>query len=528
MTLTPPRTLTVAGTRAELAAARRALPGSVGVVMTMGALHDGHAALIRRAHELAAATWAMLALGYLTPAAILARLDHRLALLSSGGPRDALPRQRTLRATIAWSYDLLDENERRLLERLAVFAGGCALDAAEVVCADDDVGDVLEGISSLVEKSLLRAQGVVGGQPRFSMLQTLREFSLERLEQRGEAERVRRRHADFFVDLAEEAGPALLGREQDVWMERVGADFENLRTAMRWSLDTGEPGRVARVGGGLWPFCWEQGRMLEGVTWMEEALRAEDDLSADERATATFVLGILAFGWGDYERAAPALARAQELCRASGNWFGESVSLALAGVMAAVRGDPVAGEEMHHQALKTFCRTGDRWGMGFIRYSLGRVLLLQGRNDDARAMLEQSVADVREVGEKQLLVLALLNLAWARLGAGDLSGAKGALVESLDLAIGIRYNRIDTARVLEALAAVAVAVGDPLRGSLLFGAADGVRRSAGADVWVPDRPFHDRTEQALRAALDSEEYIARLEKGAALSLDDLAGVAAAL
>ncbi len=268
--------------------------------------------------------------------------------------------------------------------------------------------------------------------------------------------------------------------------------------------------------------------MLEGTDWMEEVLRAEAALSLEERAAATVVLGILAFGWGDYDRAMPALVRARELCRGAGNGFGAAFALALTGVIAAVRGDPAAGEDALDRALEEFREAGDVWGMGFARYALGRVLLLQERREDARQILEQSVADVREVGEKQLLTLSLLNLGWARLSEGDVGGAKASISESLHLAIAIRHNRIDAARVLEALAAVAVAVGDPVRGALLFGVAEGVRRSAGARVWLPDLPTHQRTDEALLAALGPEVYGARLAEGARLSLEDAAEIAAAL
>jgi predicted ATPase len=491
---------------------------SAGVVAEICRRLDG----LPLAIELAAARVRLM-----SPEAILSKLDSRLKLLT-GGPRDLPERQRTLRSTIAWSYDLLDETERRLLERLAVFTGGCSLDAAEAVSQSDDLGDVFEGISSLVEKSLLQARGVVAEQPRFSMLQTVREFALERLEARGDAEPVRRQHADFFLAFAREAGPALLTREQGLWFARLGADYDNVRAAMRWSLDRGEPERVARIGGALWPFWWGQGRLLEGVEWMEESLRGEVALSTEDRASATVALGIVAFGWGDYDRAVPALEVAQDLCLEVGNWFGRGMSVALRGIIATVHGDAAAGEEAMREALETFRANDDVWGMGFARYVFGRVLLLSGRGSEARDVLEDSVVDVRRVGERQLLILALLNLGWARLTVGEVNPARESLSEALHLLIGLRYNRVDSARVLEALAAVAVALGDPLRGALLFGAAEGARRSVGAGVWIPDRPTHERTEQALRAALGPDVYIAKLAEGGRLSLEDSVELAAEL
>jgi predicted ATPase len=253
----------------------------------------------------------------LTPQAIAGRLDRRLHLLT-GGARDLPQRQRTLRATIGWSYDLLDPADQVLFERLGVFAGGWTLDAAEAVCAGDGGPDVIEGLASLLEKSMVRHRSA-RGEPGFEMLETIREFAVERLEHRGDAERVRRAHAEFFLRLTRDAEPLLRTGEQDRTVERLAAENDNLRAAMRWSLDRGEPGRVARMGHALWLFWWARSLLSEAVAWMEEVLSVGEKLSTEERAMATLALGSSAFTQGDDVRAVPNLRTAVALGRELGS-----------------------------------------------------------------------------------------------------------------------------------------------------------------------------------------------------------------
>jgi predicted ATPase/class 3 adenylate cyclase len=456
---------------------------------------------------------------------ILGRLENRLALLT-GGARDLPARQRSLRSTIAWSYDLLDDPDRLLFERLGVFRGGWTLDAAEAVCQGDGVVDVLEGLASLVDKSFVRRHSVVGGEPRFTMLETLREFALLQLEARGGGDPVRARHAEYFRGLAAEAGPRLRTGEQSRWLERLTADADNVRAATRWFLERGEASAVARTGWDLWPFWWVGGRINEGAGWMEEVVATGGPLTEEADALATAVLGILAFGANDFERALPHLKRAEEACRRVGDRQGQALALAMQGVIIGVGGDRAAGEAALAESLSLFTGAGDAWGMAFARYCLSRVLLVQDRHREALATLELAVAGVREVGEKVLLGLTLLNLGWAQLGVADFAAAVSSLRESLDLVAPLRTN--DAARVLEALAAVALSAEEPAVGAVFFGAAEGVRRSLGASVWVPDRASHDHTDKALREALPPEEYESRFAEGTSVTIEEAAELAARL
>src|SRR5512132_1503781 len=208
----------------------------------------------------------------LTPEQILERLKRRLALLTSG-PRSLPERQQTLRAAIAWSYDLLTGAERRLFARLAVFTGGWTFEAAEAVCEPESFGlDVLDGLTSLVDKSLVRRVEPPGRPARFSMLETIREFGLEQLEALGDAEELRRRHATWFLDLAVAAEPHLTADDQGEWLDRCDSEHANIRAALRWAVEAGEAGRGQAAAGALWRFWQQRGHLAEGRRWLEEVL----------------------------------------------------------------------------------------------------------------------------------------------------------------------------------------------------------------------------------------------------------------
>ena len=456
---------------------------------------------------------------------VLAKLGSRLTLLT-GGARDLPDRQRSLLSTIAWSYDLLEDDDRRLFERLGVFAGGWSLDAAEEVCGGEGVDDVFGGLVSLADKSFLRRRGVVGGEPRFGMLEMLQEFALVKLDERGDSDRVRNRHAEYCRRLAEEAVRRLRTRDQDRWWNRLSADGDNLRVATRWSLVQGRADSVARTGRDLWHFWWARGRTAEASGWMEEVLAASDGLAEEGQSAAHAVLGMLAFGSGDFSRALPHLKHSEEMCRRLGDSQGQAMAQALQGFILFLSGDASAGQAALAESLSIFSASGDTWGTALARYVLGRVLLSQGRNGEAIEALRRSVTGAREVGEALLSGVALLNLGWAQIGLGDYAGATASLQESLDLVAGL--SNADEAPTLEALAAVAAGMEEPATGALLLGAADRVRRVLNPGVWVHDQSNHDHTEQALRGALSTEEFDAHVAAGSKLSIDEVTDLAADL
>ena len=451
------------------------------------------------------------------PEELLRRLDRRLSFLT-GGPRDLPLRQQTLRSTIAWSHDLLDDSERRLFARLGVFAAGFSLEAAETVCADDAAPAVLDGIASLVDKSLLRTEDPLHGQPRFTMLQVVRDFALEQLDALGETERLRRAHADYYQGVIIAAEP-MLRRDPGPVIEQYRADLPNIRAALRWSLEVKEGGRVARMAIAMWPFLWIAGLLSESVEVVQQALVDETALSAAERAHARLGLGMLAFGQGDYERAAPALETAIDLYTQLGDVRHVATALVPLGVIRAVW-DPNGGEDLLAQAADTFRELDDQWGLAFASLNLGGALLLHHRYADAIPHLEESLQHARAVNAEVFLSNALINLGWVHHWLGDLEAARARLREAVKHA-AVPDNRESLGRALEALAAVAVTAGDPELAATLFGAADGVRRSIGAGVWMTDRASHEQTAAQLRTQLGDTAYTAAADRGRNLTVDQV-------
>ena len=451
------------------------------------------------------------------PEELLRRLDRRLSFLT-GGPRDLPLRQQTLRSTIAWSHDLLDDSERRLFARLGVFAAGFSLEAAETVCVDDAVPAVLDGIASLVDKSLVRTEDPLHGQPRFTMLQVVRDFALEQLDALGETERLRRAHADYYQGVIIAAEP-MLRRDPGPVIEQYRADLPNIRAALRWSLEVKEGGRVARMAVAMWPFLWIAGLLSESVEVVQQALVDETALSAAERAHARLGLGMLAFGQGDYERAAPALETAIELYTRLGDVRHMATALVPLGVIRAVW-DPNGGEDLLAQAADTFRELDDQWGLAFASLNLGGALLQHHRYADAIPHLEESLQHAREVKAEVFLSNALINLGWVHHWLGDLEAARARLREAVKHA-AVPDNRESLGRALEALAAVAVTAGDPELAATLFGAADGVRRSIGTGVWMTDRASHDQTAAQLLTQLGDTAYTAAADRGRNLTVDQV-------
>ena len=451
------------------------------------------------------------------PEELLRRLDRRLSFLT-GGPRDLPLRQQTLRSTIAWSHDLLDDSERRLFARLGVFAAGFSLEAAETVCVDDAVLAVLDGIASLVDKSLVRTEDPLHGQPRFTMLQVVRDFALEQLDALGETERLRRAHADYYQGVIIAAEP-MLRRDPGPVIEQYRADLPNIRAALRWSLEVKEGGRVARMAVAIWPFLWIAGLLSESVEVVQQALVDETALSAAEGAHARLALGMLAFGQGDYERAAPALETAIELYTRLGDVRHMATALVPLGVIRAVW-DPNGGEDLLAEAADTFRELDDQWGLAFASLSLGGALLQHHRYADAIPHLEESLQHARAVKAEVFLSNALINLGWVHHWLGDLEAARARLREAVKHA-AVPDNRESLGRALEALAAVAVTAGDPELAATLFGAADGVRRSIGTGVWMTDRASHDQTAAQLLTQLGDTAYTAAADRGRNLTVDQV-------
>ncbi|MBV9279296.1 MAG: tetratricopeptide repeat protein [Chloroflexi bacterium] len=386
----------------------------------------------------------------LPPIALLSRLDRRLAVLV-GGPRDLPARQQTLRDTIAWSYDLVDEDERQLFRALAVFEGGFTLEAVEAVGSEGDGKDALQGVGQLEEKSLL--QRVSGGseEARYGMLQTIRDFALERLEAHGESPHVRARHADFFLRLAEEADPHLRSRDRNVWMQRLNRESDNLRAALAWA-ETETSGRQIglRLAVALTWFWRFREWLAEGRSWLEAMLARTDGTEGGlVRAKALYGAGMLAWYQGDPDAAAACTEEALAILRlrderADKDW--RATTLRLLGLVRMGQGDPAAARPLLEESRMLFHEMGDVWGEAMALYRLG---LAAGERGDAaaRTYYEGSLALFERVQDSLGISVVLNALAVTAAAEGDQTTALAVIARGLPLARA-SAERWDLARLL--------------------------------------------------------------------------------
>ncbi|HEV2072934.1 MAG TPA: tetratricopeptide repeat protein [Thermomicrobiales bacterium] len=349
---------------------------------------------------------------HLAPDDLLARLARRLPLLT-GGARDLPERQRTLRDAIAWSHDLLEPAEQTLFPRLAVFVGGFNLDAAEAVChaLGDVIPEVASNVWALADKSLLqREEGTEGGSPRYRMLETIREFGLEKLKASGEEETIRRRHAAFFLATAENAEPLLHEMHQISWRDQLEVEHDNLRAALDWACEQQEAETALGISGALAEFWRMGGHHTEGRMWLARALALTDSQPSAGRALCLRGAGVLAQAQGDNDEA---IAR---LTEALGDWrvLGDSRRTAqtlvpLAGI-ATARGEYVVALELNHQALRLFETINDRAGIAGVLNQLGIIATDQGEYTRARGLYERSGSLYDLIGDRHGSARVLNNL----------------------------------------------------------------------------------------------------------------------
>jgi predicted ATPase len=350
---------------------------------------------------------------------LLARLDRRLPLLTAG-PRDAPSRQRTLRATIEWSYDLLDEEERRLFTSLAVFAGGWRLDAAEHVCNAD-----LNLLQSLADKSLVRSE-----EGRFRMLETIREYALDRLEGSGDLEELRTRHAEHYLQLGLRAEPELTRAQQHLWLERLATDYENLRAALGW-LAVESPADALRLASALVLFWFNRSLYREGVHWLEKVLAATEDDVTSARAGALWGEGLLRVLLGDAEHGAPLLEKSLALARELDDGPIVARSLNVIGLLAFFQNDGAQARAFLEQAVETARRADDNWALADALGTLGSLYPLQGEFDLAETAGAEALAIGREYGDRQGIRMANFGLALTAARRGDLERARALSEEGL-------------------------------------------------------------------------------------------------
>lgn len=321
--------------------------------------------------------------------------------LLAGGARDLPQRQRTMRATIAWSYDLLPAEQCALFRRLGVFRGGWSLEAAAAICGEGGGLEVLDGLSALAEQSLLVVRDA-GGEPRFAMLETIREYALEQLEASGEGEALRQRHTNFFVQFAETIEPELVGPQQARWMAAVESEHDNLRAALRWSLDHALESAV-RLSGALWRFWYGHTHLAEGRNWLEAVLtrqRATAGAQARQVAKALHGAGVLSVYQNDFAAARSFLEQARALYREHDDTEQLAFVLHDLGGLAQNESDYAQAAALYQESLTLFQRGQVHWGEGLNMYRLGTVLLAQGDVTRGTTLLHESLHIFRDLGDK--------------------------------------------------------------------------------------------------------------------------------
>jgi predicted ATPase/serine/threonine protein kinase/DNA-binding CsgD family transcriptional regulator len=498
----------------------------------------------------------------LPPQALLARIDQRLIVLSSAS-RDVPARQQTLRKTIDWSYNLLEEDEKRLFRRLAVFVGGCTLEAAEAVCnVNRDLGeDVLEAVARLVDKSLLQQGAEIDGEPRQLMLETIREYAMERLAESDDEESLRRQHATFFLMMAEEAYPKTRSAEQATWFKRLDADHDNMRAALRWMLESPEAEMSLRLAGGLWIY-WRQ-YLHEGRRWLQQVLAqpgAEARTAA--RAQALLGAGALAFFHGDLMEAQQLLEESVSIGREVGIAGKRELAnaLELLGNVALLQGNPDDTRKLAAESLQVYQELGEEWGIAMALCQLGRAEGELGDPVTACSLLEESAERLRVVGDRQRLALPLNALGDVALKQGDYAAARSRFEEALTIAretedeqftadalahlgrVALRMGesheslslyqqslalnqeqgyKEGIAEDLVGVAEVASLLGQPEQAALLLGAVEALREASSIRLSPQRRVEYDRSVEGIRAQLDEETFMKARAKGRIMTLKEV-------
>jgi predicted ATPase/tRNA A-37 threonylcarbamoyl transferase component Bud32 len=454
----------------------------------------------------------------LSPQMILARLENRLKLLT-GGARNLPARQQTMRGAISWSYDLLDESEKKLLNRLAVFAGGCTLEAAESVCGaggDLDV-EVLDGIASLIDKSLVVQKEQADGESRFRMLEVVREYALEALQASGEEDALRRLHAGYFLALAEEAEPELWGAKTTEWLAKLEEEHDNLRAALQWSSES-DAETAVRLVGAIRQFLSVHGHLTEGRRWMEAALE-RSDARTPRRWKALLGAGLMAWRQGDFRSARKFHEEGVAAVRVTKDKRQIGLAIRDLGAVAFLQGDLTAARAFLEESLAIGRELGDERMIGSSLNALGELARADGDYAAARPLYEEAQTFQSQAGNKEGMGITHMNLGAVAYWECDLRAAHLHFMKGLAMAQELEH-RASISLCLDGLAAVAMKRGDLERAARLAGAAAALRESIGYKQETADRLFCDTYIAELRAALFEEAFTAAYEEGRALRTDD--------
>jgi predicted ATPase/DNA-binding CsgD family transcriptional regulator len=457
------------------------------------------------------------------PRSLLARMERRLPLLT-GGPRDQPARLQTMRDAIAWSYDLLSPADQALFRQLAGFAGGCTLPAAEaVVAAAGHEIDLAEGIASLLEQSLLQQGQGPGVDPRFGMLETIREFGLECLEASGEADGVRRRHAAWCLALAEEA--VALPMVVEV-LDRLDRDLPNLRLALAWAEGTGETSTSLRLAGSLHHFWHLRSHRTEGRRWLEGALSQDAGTPSVARAATLIALGNLDTDLGDFARGLGHSEEGLALAHALGDLRLEALAMVNLASVAVDAGDDERAAALIPEAEARCADAGDRFGISYLRVQRGLLAHRQRDLDRAAALLTEAVAFARDTGDPYIGPIALEVLGFVLADRGEYVRAAARFSESLAnwQEVGTKEGLIDWLAMVACLTAW---INKPLQAARWFGTVEAQVEVLGFNYALPERARFARIAEDVRSG-PGDVADAAWVAGRALSLEQATAEAAAM
>jgi predicted ATPase/DNA-binding XRE family transcriptional regulator len=493
-----------------------------------------------------------------SPQKILSGMQNKLDLLG-GGPQDVPPRQQTLRNAISWSYELLSEEEKRVFVQLGVFAGGCTLDAVHAVAGGELSNmDVQSILSSLVAKSLLRHEQAQEGDLRFGMLETIREYALEKLRERGEEQQCRQRHAACYLALVEEGIVHLRGAGQGEWLAKLEAEHDNMRSALGWAISSGQIEVALRMSTALRWFWHFRNYISEGRYWLAAALAAAQGLRTSEKADALMSFGVLAVRQGDYTEAIEALEESLSIFRERHDELGAARALNNLGAVAIEHGDYEKAERYYNEVLPIWRASGDRLREGIAlnnlmiaAYSLGRydvavelcrhtiavmeelgqpegigraltgmgeICRLQGNYEEAASYYERAPQMLRDIDDKPGVAALLTNLGYVERRLGNLDRAERVVQEALSFDLGAG-DREGIAVNIAALAGIALSRGQIERTVRLLAVAEAQRLAVGVPFDPSDRVEYDHTISSARAQVTPSRWESLWLEGTSLPFD---------
>jgi non-specific serine/threonine protein kinase len=447
--------------------------------------------------------------------------------------RDTPERHRTLREAIAWSYGLLSDDQQAVFRRMAVFAGGCSLEAAQAVCGPGTRGGadgVFELLADLVERNLLLSLDDDPGEVRFRLLETVREFALERLEASGEADQARSAHAEHFSGLVASAVPQLAGPDQRAWLEVLARDLENLRGSLRWLIQTGEADRLhqaAELAWLVWPFWWARGYLAEGRRWAD-AIRGQPLTSPIDRARAAWVASTAALDGGDAASAPALIQECLDTFRRADDPRGLARALLVEGWAAPIQGDLDRAMAAHQESVVQFRQAGDDRGVILALAGLANTSMLVGDLQQAMDDNAKALALARKLGDTHSQAQVTEALGQVALESGDSQAAVAAFRESVGLCLEVGSLELLCYSVA-GLAGAALEDGDVERTAQLLGAVEGLRERAGLGIWPVRRELEERRAAAVRDAFSQrpDQLHAAWATGRGMDLESTAELALA-